>query len=1349
MQFKELGNLFNFDESHGIYEIFAGTFKGYSSLDDMQNIHKDLLNKEFKISTKGISEFTTANIQAKAATMGLADSLTTELIAMGKDATFTQKAATGKLTWGKALKDAGDDLEDIGRLLSKNENLSKETRDSLSNILDSGKTAKYKQAILDALNSVDGLSDAIIDIGSATTQAAGPLSGLQQTFTGIVASVKQMLPVLAIVGTAIAAYEGFKWLDDKYTLTFDTAQKHLEESSASYATTLSELDNLNSKTEEYRSTLESIGSKYKIEFSGTETIDEMINNIRSIDGKVNVVDEASINKIERENSLLKTQKELLSTTATEQQKQAAEDARKSIDFLSERIYSKDSNVGKSYHGMPFARMVNRDDYVRNQIAEMERAKKQIEEAQEKLADDSISKKERQSYEDQFERATENLEKYRQNASEKLMELNAEAENFYDKETGLVLKGFEEDAQKIKSVNDLFNSFDLSSEEKSLKQIESFFNGSKISNNLKDSIKEMLKTGEVESATDALHKLGITLNDLGLTEKGFKKSTFDDYFNGLIDSANEAKEAINSIDGSVSGVKEAFESENKDADWNSMAEFLKQADEIYEKTGKVGTDDFKSAAQFMFPDVINPDAEGFKFDSDAYVAAWEAMREKAKRYFDSENPIASATNFTNDLIDKGLATKVGDEITWQFKNSAEAADALGISVQAAEVSMHNLEAYGAEFDDVMFSGEGIARYEDALNGIKSIYDSMENGDSKKQLGNLIEGWDKEFAGYQADLSTLNEEQIVKIEFQYDLQSIKAEIESLQNDIKTTGGDTKEWGSLNSRKLALRDKLSSQDGVGSINDSGYQNSLETANKLSEKLVSEFETLGEEGRREIQIQQSALLDLQSSFLEQFSNDKNIDWESFLNSDQATEILEGISESSGMTVEDLENLLSISEVQSQIKVEAELDTSQIESKLEGLEAGSTIQFSANVDDIATTITALKNEDGTITYTADIGGVQQAVNVVENEDGTITYTTNIDGVEQELSAVKNEDGTITYTVTGIQGAEIPNGTQVVNQEQGAQVPLTAPDAKQIVNQELGKEVPTTAPDATQRVNRIVGNDVDYTLPAATQLVNRTVVETVEQKASGTMLSPAHADGTAYNMLNLKPAHAGGNVGLPRDEDALVNELGTESIIRDGVWSLLPGKMHIQALKKGDIILNAKQTADLLDHGKTNSHARAYADGTLGHAYANGWRLPTAVSNNTSNTNTSSTVSSAQSIAKSTSDAADSAKEFDETLDWIETKIERIERQIKNLERTAGSAYNTFEKRNSALRDQMGSITEEISIQQAGYQRYLQEANSVPLDENYKSLVRSGAIDISTITDEELSKNIKKFQEWWISRHTA
>lgn len=53
------------------------------------------------------------------------------------------------------------------------------------------------------------------------------------------------------------------------------------------------------------------------------------------------------------------------------------------------------------------------------------------------------------------------------------------------------------------------------------------------------------------------------------------------------------------------------------------------------------------------------------------------------------------------------------------------------------------------------------------------------------------------------------------------------------------------------------------------------------------------------------------------------------------------------------------------------------------------------------------------------------------------------------------------------------------------------------------------------------------------------------KKAMGTMHFPtvAHKDGTMHNVLNWKSAYANGRVALNKDEVALVNELGTESLI--------------------------------------------------------------------------------------------------------------------------------------------------------------------------------------------------------------
>lgn len=369
--------------------------------------------------------------------------------------------------------------------------------------------------------------------------------------------------------------------------------------------------------------------------------------------------------------------------------------------------------------------------------------------------------------------------------------------------------------------------------------------------------------------------------------------------------------------------------------------------------------------------------------------------------------------------------------------------------------------------------------------------------------------------------------------------------------------------------------------------------------------------------------------------------------------------------------------------------------------------------------------------------------------------------------------GTANYTV-GDYPETVPDAKGTANFDLGKS-PEEVPNAKGLADFSLG-DSPDTVPDASGRANFYLG-DYPTSLPTITQTIIANKVGFPE--ASGTMLSPARASGTAYNVLNTMPAYANGNVSLPKDEKALVNELGTESLIRDGKWMLIPGGMHFENLKKGDVVLNAQQTADLLKGGKAFGHGKAYADGTAGNirnlvatslsAYAvgaGGGILGFAGSGSQANwsgvstgsveeaqqvadyteeiaDNAADTSSSVENVADSTEEAADAADEFKEAFDYIEIAIDRVEREISNIERTAESAYNTFSTRNSAIQQEMAAITKEIDLQQQAYSRYLQEANSVGLSEDYASKVRNGTIDIETITDETLADNIKSYQDYY------
>ena len=109
----------------------------------------------------------------------------------------------------------------------------------------------------------------------------------------------------------------------------------------------------------------------------------------------------------------------------------------------------------------------------------------------------------------------------------------------------------------------------------------------------------------------------------------------------------------------------------------------------------------------------------------------------------------------------------------------------------------------------------------------------------------------------------------------------------------------------------------------------------------------------------------------------------------------------------------------------------------------------------------------------------------------------------------------------------------------------------------------------------------------------------------------------------------------------------------------------------------------------------------------------------------------------------DNSKDTKETFDCIETKISRLQRTITNLGKTVSATWKSWTERNSALKSQISAVTSEINLQANAANKYLSLANSVGLGEGYKSLVRNGSLNISTIKDENTINAIKKYKEYY------
>lgn len=109
-----------------------------------------------------------------------------------------------------------------------------------------------------------------------------------------------------------------------------------------------------------------------------------------------------------------------------------------------------------------------------------------------------------------------------------------------------------------------------------------------------------------------------------------------------------------------------------------------------------------------------------------------------------------------------------------------------------------------------------------------------------------------------------------------------------------------------------------------------------------------------------------------------------------------------------------------------------------------------------------------------------------------------------------------------------------------------------------------------------------------------------------------------------------------------------------------------------------------------------------------------------------------------------SGSESEETFDWISVAIDRLENNLDKLSETVDSTYENWESRNKAIAASIDETNKEIELQKQGAERYLAEANSVDLSEEYKKKVREGKIDIETIkNDDELVSNIQTYQSLW------
>ena len=1013
MQFKDLGKLFgSFDE---LKFNHANSALSFSELD---GVDQKTISSLFKIDSSGVSEFTMAQTQAKASSMGLTKALTNELVALSNDADFTAKARAGKITWGQALKDTTIKTEDLGDALLSSNKVSKEAKDCLNNI---GKTAgksseNFKIAVDNIIQGNAGfenIADATVDVEEKVSKSAGMFESTGNILKGVFATIKGFIPILAVAGAAFAAYKIY----DALTVSYSEARDNLTNAASDYEQTTSELESLNSELETTKSRI----SELK-ELQST--------------GKITFAEENELAKLEKENASLERQIKIKERLAQIEAKEQADAAKEALGYKSETTYewNDDGSLKTDTNGIPTTKKIDRFDYIDEQMEEYKQARKNVEIAQDALDKESSKKKPNKKKLKQFQKNLDNnkkaVTKYESTISDMLDELGSDVSKLYDS-TGNIVDGGEEYVKRFNKISNEFNNIDLSKKEKDLNNLNDYFS-STAGSTMKSYLEDIVKNGgTAQDALNAFRDSGMRLKDIDVSSASFLR-----YFNDIKKEATETADAIESVDGTFEGMKTAADSANKGANYDTTMGYYKTAKEMYSK-GLWGTDDFQTMAQFgVNYDIgkrLKQNASAYKFASDAYIEAWEQGKDLLERWYGNEDELVNMQNVLSDFQSAGLASNSGDE--WSFKNddgtmkfktTAEAADKLKTSVSNVELAMSKLEEHGFEFDGIKKSGELLSNYKSSLDGIQGIYDSMTEGDAKDRLGKLLESWNDEYEHYSENLDELSDDQIVKIKFEYDLSTIEQKIQELQDTAEATG-DNSDWAAVTvAQKQAIK-MLLDKTGLSADNDEGVKFS---GDKVKE-LRSQMNGASEEERANINAQVAAVQTLEENYLKFRNDGGNLNWKDYLNTAEATKAFQDIIAAGKLTADDLKNLFGDA---AKINVDVEIkNEKELQAELDKLKNGESITFNATVDDAESVVKAIKNKDGIITYKADIGGVETDVDKITTKDGKIKYTAefdgkdtswlennlgknetiyftgNFDGVQKDIQAYKDEDGKIHY----------------------------------------------------------------------------------------------------------------------------------------------------------------------------------------------------------------------------------------------------------------------------------------------------------------------------------------------------
>ena len=390
--------------------------------------------------------------------------------------------------------------------------------------------------------------------------------------------------------------------------------------------------------------------------------------------------------------------------------------------------------------------------------------------------------------------------------------------------------------------------------------------------------------------------------------------------------------------------------------------------------------------------------------------------------------------------------------------------------------------------------------------------------------------------------------------------------------------------------------------------------------------------------------------------------------------------------------------------------------------------------------------------------GFDIPANITADTSGVQTPTDTTASVDYKTGSVEGV-GTQTAVLNYVAGTIPPIPTQTAMVDYSTNKIEKVPNQEAKINYSNGYI--EDVPDQSATINYTASISGLGALPQDGE--HRTIYINTVERYKGTVTKSAFQAMSSAGSVTSGSSHANGTlgkVGLKNDESALINELGAEIVVRpsDDSWMIFnDGKPTFANLKRGDVIFNADLTRQLLEKGEADDYARILSGGSHVKGTVKGKAHATVKGGGSFKKKPSSSSSKKSSGGgggggnggggSSSSKANKEAKDFKETLDKIEIRIDRLDRLISNFDTVASNVFNNLTTRSDALSKSLYVVRTEIKEQERAYTRYIKQANKVGLDSKLAAKVRKGEIDIQDIKNEDTWKKIEEYRKWWNSRH--